>query len=88
MDELKRALELWAIGLVRKELAQDCEYSRAKEEQDRLWEQFKAEQPKGAVRAHLTLLDLESENDEREGDALFWLGLRLGVLAGSVGWEV
>ena len=83
MNELKYALELWAKKRMREELAGDCEYCLLKAEQEALWERFKAQYPKEAVTAHINMIDLNDELAEREGDFLFWLGMRLGVLIGG-----
>ena len=81
MEEIRRSLELWAKGRVREELSFDTEYRLRKEELEVCWNRFREEQEGETVRAHIELVDLEAGIHEREGCAMFCLGLRVGIQA-------
>ena len=87
MRELKEQLERWARQLGQEELSGDREYRQWKEEQEQLWARFKEDYPKEVRTAHIRIMDLEGVIRSRESCALFWLGLRLGVLVGDTARE-
>lgn len=87
MKELKEKLEYWAGQMGREMLSGDREYRQWKEEQEQLWARFKENYPKEVRTAHIRIMDLEGVIRSRESYALFWLGLRLGVLVGDTAWE-